>query len=318
MKIGVLANSPEQLGEFVRVVQMAGYRTAGSVDVSQVLPDVLPDADVWFTASQYSDDAIGMLELFGQSDTPVVFDDQAFEAAPASSDELEDIDPPHTAGEIRARRARQLANKLEGLAHGQVKDRSSDCQRATYLWVLAASTGGPKAISEFLDGIPSSLSRVAFLYVQHINDETMHTLKQVVDKHSQFKVYLVDTPRVIREKTVYMVSPSMQIELRDDGVIAPLDKPWEGDYSPSIDQVIAKVARVFAKRGGAIIFTGMGDDGARSSKLLRYRGGEVWVQEAESCAIDSMPISVQSFTEPHVLGTPQQLAERFVERFKSA
>ena len=78
------------------------------------------------------------------------------------------------------------------------------------------------------------------------------------------------------------------------------------------------MARVFAKRGGAIIFTGMGDDGARSSKLLRYRGGEVWVQEADSCAIDSMPISVQSFTEPHVLGTPQQLAEQFVERFKSA
>lgn len=308
LKIGVLANSSEQVGEFVRIVQAAGYRASATIDASQALLDYVPDVDVWFASPGYSKEVADLLDLFDKKDTPIVFDDESFDG---SIKEL-------SSTELREKRARRLGIKLEGFAHGHVLDRASRFQRAKHLWVLAASTGGPKAISDFLDGVPASLDNVALLYVQHISDDTMQTLKQVVDKHSQFSVCLVDAPRVIREKTLYMIPPSMQIELRDDGIIAPVDKPWEGDYAPSIDQVIAKVARVFAERGGAIIFTGMGDDGARSSKLLHHRGGQVWAQQAESCAVDSMPVSVESFTQPNVSGTPEQLARQFVAHFTAA
>ena len=99
--------------------------------------------------------------------------------------------------------------------------------------------------------------------------------------------------RVIREKTVYLISPLHQIELLEGGVLSPLPDPWGGRYRPSIDQVIAKVARVYRDRGGAIVFTGMGDDGANSCTMLHHRGGQVWIQSAASCAIDSMPVSVE-------------------------
>ncbi|BCD98018.1 chemotaxis protein CheB [Marinagarivorans cellulosilyticus] len=309
LKVGVLANSPAQVGEFVRLIQTAGHRASASLDASQPLPSVLPEADVWLATSNHSERARRLLESLDSTNTPIIYED---EGLVEGDEELASLGP----AELRVKRAKRLANKLQLLAHGHVRDSSSQTRaRAKHVWVLAASTGGPKAIAEFLDEIPATLSDVAFLYVQHIDSGTMETLKQVVDKHSAFCVRSLDAPCVIREKTVYLIPPNTQIDLLDSGVITPLDQPWLGDYSPSIDQVIAKVARVFAQRGGAIIFTGMGDDGARSSKLLHYRGGKVWVQSANSCAVDSMPVSVQALVDVSVDGAPAQLAQKLVAHF---
>lgn len=309
LKVGVLANSATQVGEFVRLIQTAGHRASASLDASHPLPGVLPEADVWLVTSNHGNAARALLEKLDAANIPIIYEE---DGVITPDEELAALSAP----ELRLKRAKRLASKLQLLAHGQVRDTSCATRaRAKYVWVLAASTGGPKAIAEFLDEIPASLSEVAFLYVQHIDNGTMETLRQVVDKHSAFCVSTLDAPRVIREKTLYLIPPNTQIDLLDSGVITPLDQPWVGDYSPSIDQVIAKVARVFAKRGGAIIFTGMGDDGARSSKLLHYRGGKVWVQSANSCAVDSMPVSVQALVDVAENGAPAQLAKKLVAHF---
>ncbi len=306
LKVGVLATTSMQMGEFVRLVQTAGHRACASIDASVSLPQVLPEVDAWLVASNYPESAKAFLERLDAANAPIVFEDDA----------LVDDDAELSPHDLRVQRARRLASKLHFIAQGDVRDRANDnLARAKYVWVLAASTGGPKAVADFLDGIPEELAGVAFLYVQHINDDTMQTLKQVVTKHSAFDVYMLDTPRVIREKTLYLIPPSTQIDLLDNGVITPLGKPWQGDYSPSIDQVIAKVARIFASRGGAIIFTGMGDDGASSSKLLHYRGGEVWVQSTDSCAVDSMPASVLATMGDIEQGAPHELAKKLVARY---
>jgi chemosensory pili system protein ChpB (putative protein-glutamate methylesterase) len=309
LKVGVLANSTAQVGEFVRLVQTAGHRASVSLDTSFHLPDSLPEADVWLATSNHSEAARRLLESLDHSRIPIIYEE---DCAPLSDVDLALLSAP----ELRLKRAKRLANKLHLLAQGQIGELSSDTRaRAKYVWVLAASTGGPKAIAEFLDGIPASLGEVAFLYVQHIDSGTMSTLRKVVEKHSAFAVRTLDVPLVIREKTLYLIPPSTQIDLLDNGVITPLGLPWMGDYAPSIDQVIAKVARVFAERGGAIIFTGMGDDGAKSSKLLHYRGGQIWVQSAQTCAVDSMPVSVQALVDVAEEGAPAQLADKLISYF---
>ena len=120
---------------------------------------------------------------------------------------------------------------------------------------------------------------------------------------------------MIAEKSIFIVSPQHQIELLDNGVIAGTNVPWKGDYSPSIDQVIAKVARVYRWCGGAIIFTGMGNDGAFGCNMLAHRGGKVWIQSPESCAIDSMPLSVKQKGCAGKIGTPEELAQQFCKTY---
>lgn len=303
LNVGVLASNADQLGEFIRLIQTAGHRACVSLDTSRALPRELPKADVWLASSHQAPVARALIDKLEAAGAAIIFEEDGDDAR---DEELSGLSAP----EKRQKRARRLANKLLLLGQGSIRYFESPRARARCVWVLGASTGGPKAVADFLHALPQDLTGVAFVYVQHIDQNTITSLRQSVEQSCSYEVCVVDMPAVLRERTVYITPPSHQVDILDSGILAPLHKPWAGEYSPSIDQVIAKVARVYAHNGGTIIFTGMGDDGAKSCKLMHYRGGQVWVQNAESCAVDSMPVSVQRYVAPDQEGTPEQLASQ--------
>lgn len=306
--IGVIAASVKQLGELTRLVRGAGYPVAVSVELRAGTDPVLRAADVWIVDLDLNDETAKA--LFEQLDTcgsPVIYQDDL--QASAVTDSAEKILPAL----IRQQKERRLGAKLRQLVREPSSTESvAQAPRAKKVWVIAASTGGPEAVAGFLKGVPQDLDGIALLYVQHIEGHGHSNLCRVVAKHSCWAVKTIDAPTVIREKTIYMVSPEQQFELSDAGVISPLPEPWAGHYRPSIDQVIAKVARVYRDRAGAIIFTGMGDDGANSCTLMHHRGGQVWVQRSATCTIDSMPVSVEKKGCVSFSGEPRTLAQQFV------
>lgn len=309
VNVGVLASSRQSLKELRRLVEGAGFNVEASVEFTGTLP-VLPVVDVWVANLDLHDAmAESLIDQLDQTGVPVIYDDDF--QAPSGSDATENT------GYLMQQRERQLGCKLRQL----VREPAADAQgkkfhRAQYVWVLGASTGGPEAVAQFLKGIPADLTRVAFIYVQHTETHAMLNLRQVMARHSHWQVELVDVPRVIREKTVYLVSPAHQVELLEAGVLSPANEPWSGPFRPSIDQVVAKVARIYGARGGAIIFSGMGDDGAKSCSLLYHRGGRVWSQLRSTCAVDSMPVSVESRGCVAFSATPFELAQRLVSLHK--
>lgn len=307
--VGVIAASVKQLGELTRLVRGAGYPVAVSVELRAGQTPVLPPADVWIVNLDLHDEAAQ--RLFDQLEacgSPVIYEDDLQIAVPADSPEK-----PVLPALVREQKERRLNAKLRQLVREPVSAGTpTTARRAQNVWVIAASTGGPEAVAEFLQGVPQDLGGTALLYVQHIENHGHSNLCRVVAKHSCWAVQTIDTATVVREKTIYMVSPEQQFELSDGGVISPLSEPWGGRYRPSIDQVIAKVARAYRNRAGAIIFTGMGDDGANSCTLMHHRGGQVWVQLSTTCAIDSMPVSVEKKGCVGFSGKPRALAQQFV------
>jgi chemosensory pili system protein ChpB (putative protein-glutamate methylesterase) len=312
LAIGVIAASVKQLSELNRLVKGTGHAVAASVDLRSGQTDPLPEVDVWVVNLDLHDPevqpVIDTLEALG---LPVIYEDDLQLVPPPNPAAKE---KPPLPAEIRQQQERRLALKLRQLVrHSEPVTR----RRAQKVWVLAASTGGPDAVGQFLDGLPEDLEGIALLYVQHIEHQAMESLRKAVRRHCDWDVEITDEARVIREKTVYLISPQHQVELLEGGVLSPLPEPWGGRYKPSIDHVIAKVARVYRHRGGVIVFTGMGDDGANSCTLLHHRGGQVWVQESTSCTIDSMPVSVEKKGCVHFTGTPADLARRFVSLHRS-
>lgn len=309
LAIGVIAASVKQLGELTRLVRGAGYPVAVAVQLRDGERTRLPHTDAWIVNLDPHDDAAqALFEQLESGGAPVIYEDdlQLTVAAPSA-------DKPELPALVRQQKERRLAAKLRQLVREPPATASSvTVRRAQKLWVIAASTGGPEAVAEFLQGIPGDLEGIALLYVQHIENHGHSNLCRVVAKHSCWSVQTIDAAVVIREKTIYMVSPEQQFELSDGGVISPLAEPWGGRYRPCIDQVIAKVARVYRNRSGAIIFTGMGDDGANSCTLMHHRGGQVWVQHFATCAIDSMPVSVTKKGCVSFSGKPRALAQQFV------
>lgn len=305
--VGVLADTPEHQEELSRLVGAAGYRVSESLLIDG-LPEQFPQVDAWVVSLDLhitaSEQAYERLE---EDAKPIIF---------AEGSELENSTQPDqgSAAEQQGRRERRMAEKLHQLVCAQ-KTQQDDAIRvpAKKVWVLAASTGGPEAVAKFLDGLPDNLPGLAILYAQHIDASALPNLGLVVKKHCSWRVEYTETAQVIKEHTVYILSPNHQIELNDAGVLSPRFEPWSGRFKPSINQVIAKVARVYHQRGGVIVFSGMGDDGAESCALMHYRGGQVWIQEQSTCTIDSMPESVAARGLARVCGTPEELAQRFVK-----
>ncbi len=302
-RVGVLAASLQQWEDLTRLVKGAGCELAAAYLLSQPAPEVLPEADCWLVNLDLQEPSVqAVIDQLDERDVPVIFDEEAPE-------ELDDL----SMEAWRLSRERRLAAKLKQLVRelpaviGQTPRR-----RAEWVWVLGASTGGPEAVVQFLKALPAVLPGVAFLYVQHMDQRGMANLQRVMAKQSPWPVEHTDVARVVREQTVYLVAPVEQIELSDSGVISPNGTAWCSRFRPCIDQVVAKVARIYGARGGAIIFSGMGDDGAKSCSLLHKLGGRVWVQSAESCTVDSMPVSVQARGCADFAAEPSELARQLV------
>lgn len=312
LAIGVLAASAKQLGDLGCMVRGAGYEIKASVSIQDGFSNQLPDVDAWIVNLDLNEPiAQAVIDYLDHIDLPVIYEDD-LQLVADKHDSTQGLSQ-ETPTVIRQRQERRLATKLRQLVReSNKKTKEKPLSRAKCVWVLAASTGGPEAVAQFLKGIPDDLDGVAFLYAQHIYQKALGSLRRVITNNCSWDTQNTDEARVIREKTVYLVSPGYQIELSDAGVVSPLNEPWGGDFQPCIDHVIAKVARVYGKRSGLIVFSGMGEDGAKNCKLFRYRGGQIWIQSKSSCTIDSMPASAEKTGCVDFSAEPLQLAQQLV------
>ncbi|MBL4866267.1 MAG: hypothetical protein JKY67_07825 [Pseudomonadales bacterium] len=183
------------------------------------------------------------------------------------------------------------------------------------IWVLGASLGGPASVKLFLDQLPRGLP-IAFVLAQHIDSGFQEVLAQVLGRHNSFNVSVAENHQYLSAGDVVIVPVSFVIQFTQEGEIVVTDELWNGPYAPSIDQVMLSVVSVFGEKSGAIIFSGMGDDGSVAGPQMQNLGGVVWAQSADSCANSSQPDSIRDTGCISFNGTPQALAFQLVERIR--
>lgn len=310
LTIGVVTISTAQADSIIDLLACVDLTPTLTVILDQgtVPADAL--VDIWLANLDGVDDSVdAKLIDFPADDAPVMYCDDAQFVTEQQANAL-DLDEQS----LKEQHAKRMVSKLRAMLP-DVELNTSDVKarsRAEKLWILAASTGGPDAVARFLKGLPPHLEGVALLYAQHTDPRSIDTLRAIVRRHCGWRVEVVDAAHVVRESTIYIASPSYQIDMLDNGVLSPVDEAWLGFYKPSVNQLIAKLARTYKAQGGAIVFTGMGDDGAASCQLLHHRGGQIWVQNNESCTIDAMPSAVNDTGCASFVGDPEALSKAFV------
>ncbi|WJW75797.1 chemotaxis protein CheB [Thiohalobacter sp. IOR34] len=180
------------------------------------------------------------------------------------------------------------------------------------LWVLGSSLGGPQALKEFLSALPADLP-ASFIVVQHIGAAFLPLLAEQLQRVTPLKVRVAEQGQALEPGEVVIVPVEQRFTLGGEGRVELRDEPIPGAYRPSIDDVLQQVAAVYATQAAAVIFSGMGSDGAQGVRELQARGGLVFSQSADSCVISSMPEAAQAQAEVAFSGTPQQLAARVAE-----
>lgn len=217
----------------------------------------------------------------------------------------------HHAGDSRFLAwSRQLSNKLMAL-EGQIQLEANHHKRhavAKNIWILAASTGGPEVVKQFLNKMPADLG-VGFLYAQHIDATQIKVLSETIAKHSAYQCSVAAHGDIVTENSIHIISPRYQTELQQNGALLMHEQRlWRGIYTPSIDQIVSNVANLYRQAAGVIFFTGMGDDGATGCRFMAHHGGQVWAQSISSCVAPSMPQEVINTGYVNKMDTPENLA----------
>lgn len=188
---------------------------------------------------------------------------------------------------------------------------------AENVWVLGASLGGPQAVREFLEAIDGDLP-VAFVLVQHIGANHVQLLAEQLNRVSDFKVLPARLGHVLRHGEVLLAPADKHLQLTDDGYVSLTKTPADAVYLPSIDHVMQDLAARYGERAGAIVFSGMGNDGAEGCAAVARQGGIVWAQDVKSCVISSMPDQARKTGTVTYSANPPAIAQHLYDYYQEA
>ncbi|MEZ2745634.1 chemotaxis protein CheB [Halopseudomonas bauzanensis] len=310
--IALLVSGERGRRTLARTIQGFGYRLVFDAAPERVQLSELTDvvADLWLL--DMPDESALVDWLLESSPVPVLLGSG-------------EIPPPEDEDHVRWQR--RLLHKLSTLlgkppqAPGILRPEPRPLPLSRRcVWLLGASLGGPAAVKQFLDALPAQ-APVAFVYAQHIDAGFESQLPHILGRQNAWRIRNCTEGSQLQHGDVLVAPIGRALRFGADGQIQLQDQPWPGAYQPAIEPLLDELARVFAPDCGAIIFSGMGEDGVAACGRLRRQGMEVWTQSAASAACATMPEAVRTAGFSTREGTPDELAaalQQWLEQERAA
>lgn len=329
-QLGVIADSTLLRHVVCKAVRAAGYEIAHTLPPERVDDAMINDSgvDLWLVEiedeDQWADFSIHIIEvskvpvLMGNGYAPAVTDIKYPRWERRIYSKIKDLVglPPAAKATLTEEDFTATQEAAPFALPPELLGRESVGEPAKHIWVLGASLGGPKAVKEFLDALPEGLP-MAFVIAQHIDAGFQKTLEQVWSRNSNFEFIDPRPGNVIANGQIVIAPVEQVMRITSESVIELVPEQWEGPYSPSIDQVMNDMFDRFGPRTGAILFSGMGNDGAIAGPRMRKAGLQVWAQSADTCGSSSMPDSARDTGCVTFSGSPRELAGQLVQHAKT-
>lgn len=168
-------------------------------------------------------------------------------------------------------------------------------RHGTKVVAIGASTGGPKALQDIFSELPENFP-VGCLVVQHMPPSFIQPFAQRLDSLSKLDIRVATDGEKVEPGAIYIAPGAVHTKLKKSSngdIVIKLDPaPKDSLHRPSIDQMILSAGEHYGEACLGLILTGMGRDGLYGSKMLKSKGGRVFVQEESTCAVYGMPRAV--------------------------
>ena len=177
---------------------------------------------------------------------------------------------------------------------------------------LAASTGGPQALSALLSELPANFP-LPVVVVQHISPGFINGMVDWLNNCIPLHARLAREGETLKPGSVLFAPDGQHLLVEQFGtrlVIKLVHSEPVARHRPSATPLFASVAASCHARAIGVVLTGMGADGAAGLAELHRAGGLTLAQEPRSCVIGSMPqaaINAQAVSEVVPLA---QMAQR--------
>ncbi|HEV7918659.1 MAG TPA: chemotaxis-specific protein-glutamate methyltransferase CheB [Solirubrobacterales bacterium] len=158
------------------------------------------------------------------------------------------------------------------------------------LVVIAASTGGPRALTKVLSGMPDQIG-LGMLIVQHMPAGFTHSLAARLDAYSDLGVAEASEGDKIIPTRALVAPGGKHLRVRRHAATLTEEPPISG-LRPSADITIADAVAEYGSAIVLAVLTGMGRDACKGAGQVRAAGGIVIAERGDTCTVNGMPKAV--------------------------
>ena len=219
-----------------------------------------------------------------------------------------------------------LLNKIRALGHDDREDAGPNDQGSSQaakesrrkrpeIIAIGASTGGIHAINLLLRNLPTDF-QPPIVITQHLPASFVPVFARQVEMVSARRTIIAESGEEILPGTIAVSTGHGHMIVRRIGdrfVADVAAEPAPSGCLPSVDPMLASIARTCKGHALAVILSGMGRDGVLGAQELVDAGGAVFAQDAETCAVWGMPGAVAKAGLASVIAPPDQLAHEIVQ-----
>jgi len=183
-------------------------------------------------------------------------------------------------------------------------DDSEKITRNRDLVVVGSSAGGVGALSTLVGTLNKNFPAPVVL-AQHLDPQRPSHLGSILERRSTLPIVVVseDAPTPLENGKIYVVPSNRHVRIRDGHVHLQgndADRP-----KPSVDMLLSSAAEAYGEHLIAVVLTGSGSDGAAGAVDVKNAGGVVIIQNPQTAAYPSMPLSLPPTAVDHVVEIEQ-------------
>ena len=301
IEVIVVSESSQQRLALCDTVSSCGFTLIDCLTYQQVKDgQYRSGVDIWLVASEVDEGVVSTIEategeivLLGLSPAPSMSETQRY-----------------------SKWQRQLKRKLASMLAMPEIMSSKRFEPSGRSWqfmvLLGASLGGPNAIKVFLDNISAELP-ICILLAQHFNEQMIHALPRILTRHNDWDCRVISTTQLCQPGQCLVVPIDKKIVCDSNGRIILCEEGWEGEYKPTIGELLRNTSEVFGDDLVSIIFSGMGNDGTQYLQQIQGNNSQLWVQDPAVSACASQPQAIIDAGFCQFTGTPEQLASKLTD-----
>ena len=166
-----------------------------------------------------------------------------------------------------------------------------ESRASPYIVAIGASAGGLEALEKLFDGLACD-SGSTFVVIQHLSPDHKSMMANLLSRHTQMPVVMVEQDMPIEPDHVYLIPPGSIMHMGEGHLRLTPKNPRT--LTLPIDVFFKSLATHYGARSVGVILSGTGSDGTRGASAINDAGGFLIAQEPESAKFDGMPRSVIS------------------------
>ena len=180
---------------------------------------------------------------------------------------------------------------------------------------FGGSTGAPAVLAGILSQLPTDFS-IPVVIAQHIARGFGEGMARWLDHILPLSVKVAQDGDQLRPGTVLISPDDKHIEFAFGSRIR-LVEPAEEEtvHVPAVDRLFHSAAERFAGRAVGVLFSGMGDDGARGLLAMRNSGAVTYAQNEETSVVYGMPKVAYEMGAVMEALSPTEIALALLELF---